>query len=243
MWGLKRREKLTASAMSRMYEAMSGRIRGGEVRPGARLPSERTLMEDYGINRMAVKAVMNQLVREHLVYRIQGKGTFVQDQERSSVVINVPGGEVWFWGGSEQIAVTVVGAGMVQAVGKLKRLVRGGEQQLMARERVFTIGDRPILLERFYFCGDDLSDVAVDYKKVGREYTLLYDSGAQLAMSNASIELIKADPAVAGHLMLTDEALVYNMALWFTDDGIMDLAYVEQYVRTDGVTLKFGKAR
>ena len=240
---MKRREKLTASAMSRMYEAISGQIRSGEVQPGVQLPSERTLMEDYGINRMAVKAVMDRLVREHLVYRIQGKGTFVQEQVRSSVVLNVPGGEVWFRDSSEPITVTVVGAGAVQAVGKLKRLACGGERQLVAQERVVTIGDRPVLLERLYFCRDDDSDAAVDCEIVGRACKRLRGGGTRHATANVSVELIKADPAVAGYLMLTDEALVYNMARWFTDGGVTLLAYVEQYVRTDGVTLMFGNAR
>ncbi|WP_084958423.1 GntR family transcriptional regulator [Thermoactinospora rubra] len=43
------------------------------------LPSERELMQRYGVSRMTVREAIERLVRDGRVYRVQGSGTFVAD--------------------------------------------------------------------------------------------------------------------------------------------------------------------
>ncbi|MDQ4491895.1 GntR family transcriptional regulator [Sinomonas sp. ASV486] len=50
-----------------------------ELEPGARLPSERTLMDAYGVSRITVRAAIGRLVTEGHLVRVPGKGTFVAD--------------------------------------------------------------------------------------------------------------------------------------------------------------------
>jgi len=47
--------------------------------PGAALPSERELAERYGLARMTVRSEIERLTAEGLVYRLQGRGTFVSE--------------------------------------------------------------------------------------------------------------------------------------------------------------------
>ncbi|HEX6388370.1 MAG TPA: GntR family transcriptional regulator [Solirubrobacteraceae bacterium] len=51
----------------------------GSLEPGAALPSERELAERYGVARMTVRTEIDRLVTEGLVYRMQGRGTFVAE--------------------------------------------------------------------------------------------------------------------------------------------------------------------
>lgn len=46
---------------------------------GAALPSERELAERYGLARMTVRSEMDRLETEGLVYRLQGRGSFVAE--------------------------------------------------------------------------------------------------------------------------------------------------------------------
>ncbi|ETK30928.1 GntR family transcriptional regulator [Microbispora sp. ATCC PTA-5024] len=50
-----------------------------DLRPGDALPSERELMEMFGISRMTVRKALAGLEAEGLVYRIHGSGTYVSE--------------------------------------------------------------------------------------------------------------------------------------------------------------------
>jgi GntR family transcriptional regulator len=54
-----------------------GRIQSGEWTAGQRIPSERALMQMFGISRATVRQGLDNLVKEGILQRVQGKGTFV----------------------------------------------------------------------------------------------------------------------------------------------------------------------
>src|SRR5918994_5276433 len=60
-----------------LKEVIRERIRSGDWAPGTLIPSERQLCERYGISRMTARQSITDLVNEGLLYREQGKGTYV----------------------------------------------------------------------------------------------------------------------------------------------------------------------
>lgn len=53
------------------------RITSGALAPGAAVPSEREISQEYGISRMTARQALRALYQEGLVYRERGLGTFV----------------------------------------------------------------------------------------------------------------------------------------------------------------------
>lgn len=53
------------------------KILNQEWTPNSKIPSENSLCETYGLSRMTVRSVISTLVKEGLIYSVQGKGTFV----------------------------------------------------------------------------------------------------------------------------------------------------------------------
>ncbi|MBM9433588.1 GntR family transcriptional regulator [Flaviflexus equikiangi] len=53
------------------------RIEAGEWPPNTKIPSEHELNREYGLSRMTVRQVLTSLVNEGLLFRVQGKGTYV----------------------------------------------------------------------------------------------------------------------------------------------------------------------
>lgn len=53
------------------------KVENEEWRSNEMIPSENELASGYGISRMTARSVISQLVAEGILYRVQGKGTFV----------------------------------------------------------------------------------------------------------------------------------------------------------------------
>jgi GntR family transcriptional regulator len=66
-------------------ELMIGRLIQGVWKPGAVLPSEVQLAEEFGVSQGTVRKALDALAAENLVIRRQGRGTFVaeHDDERT----------------------------------------------------------------------------------------------------------------------------------------------------------------
>lgn len=60
-------------------EHVVARVQAGDLRPGARLPSERDLAAEYGVAYMTVRRAMARLREEGWVESVHGKGTFISD--------------------------------------------------------------------------------------------------------------------------------------------------------------------
>lgn len=56
------------------------RINTQEFKSGDMLPSELELTQQYGVSRITIRKSLEKLVQDGVIYRIQGKGSFVSDQ-------------------------------------------------------------------------------------------------------------------------------------------------------------------
>lgn len=60
-----------------IYDHLRNRIASEQARPGDALPTEFELMEQYQVSRATVRQALDALVRDGLIYRERGRGTFV----------------------------------------------------------------------------------------------------------------------------------------------------------------------
>ena len=63
-----------------VYTSLRSRIREGEFQAGDALPSERQLVEDYGVSRITIVKALGMLDQEGLIERQHGKGNFVTNR-------------------------------------------------------------------------------------------------------------------------------------------------------------------
>jgi GntR family transcriptional regulator, arabinose operon transcriptional repressor len=80
-----------------VYTSLRGRIRDGEFKTGDALPSERQLVEDYGVSRITVVKSLDILEKDGLIERQHGRGNFVtqppiaiDEPERLKVAVFFP---------------------------------------------------------------------------------------------------------------------------------------------------------
>ncbi|GAA3402238.1 GntR family transcriptional regulator [Paenibacillus hodogayensis] len=61
-------------------------MKNGTWKPGDKLPSENELAEEFKVSRITVKNALADMVSQGIVYRIQGKGTFISDDSSESMM-------------------------------------------------------------------------------------------------------------------------------------------------------------
>ena len=54
-------------------------IHNGVYKAGDKIPSETELCQRYQVSRITVRSAINELVEEELLFKTQGKGTFVAE--------------------------------------------------------------------------------------------------------------------------------------------------------------------
>lgn len=64
-----------------LYARLRSRIQTGEFQAGDSIPPESALMSAYGVSRITVRAALDQLVREGVIERQRGRGSFVRDPD------------------------------------------------------------------------------------------------------------------------------------------------------------------
>ncbi|MFD1737559.1 GntR family transcriptional regulator [Bacillus salitolerans] len=64
-----------------LEELIKSSIEEGKLLPGDSIPSEREYAELYDVSRMTVRQAITNLVHQGYLYRIKGKGTFIQNQK------------------------------------------------------------------------------------------------------------------------------------------------------------------
>lgn len=74
-----------------LKEIIREKVRSGAWPAGEPIPSERELSEQYGISRMTVRQSISQLVNEGLLFREQGRGTFVDQPKISQQLLRLTG--------------------------------------------------------------------------------------------------------------------------------------------------------
>lgn len=61
----------------RIRRIIREKINGGEYTPGAAIPSESDLSQQYNTTKLTIRNAIDGLIDEGLLFRVQGKGTFV----------------------------------------------------------------------------------------------------------------------------------------------------------------------
>jgi DNA-binding GntR family transcriptional regulator len=69
-----------------LADALRARIASGELPPGSRLPSEKTLEQETGLNRSTIRRSIEVLRAEGLIVVRHPHGTFVREQGEVEVV-------------------------------------------------------------------------------------------------------------------------------------------------------------
>jgi GntR family transcriptional regulator len=187
-------EILDRDASMPLYLQLAGLLRGkikrGEWRSGQKIPSENELNRLYGVSRMTARQVLAQLVSEDLLFRVQGKGTFVAQPKISTRSPAYQGIREQLEGMGYAVATRVLAKNVVPADERVARALRvtPGEPVHEIR-RVRTLSDaEPISLHTSYVPERLAPHLDVD-DLVNRQLCVVLEVDHGLRMSKVSESL------------------------------------------------------
>lgn len=127
-------------------------IESGVWNENERIPSEHDLSKQYGVSRVTVRAVLTKFVNDGVLYRIQGKGTYVSAQK--IITSNVS-----YIGIREQLetlgfntTTKVIQIGTIHANSNIRKKLNLNpeNEDVIFIERVRFVNDLPFSLHRSY---------------------------------------------------------------------------------------------
>jgi GntR family transcriptional regulator len=227
-----------------LVDKLTAQIRRGELRPGDRVPSEREIAENLNVSRTTARLAIEELVANGLVYREQGRGTFVAVSAKHSLIGFASFSEdVMARGlkpGSRILAQELIDGD--EAIHNVLNLDNGEKVLRLVRLRLADA--KPVAIQTAYLPAKivpglekrELTDRSL-FAILRQEY-YIYP-----AWTEAEFEATRAEPHQATLLGVApgDPVLVVR-GLTYTD-SFQTVESVETVYRGEGLTLRIGRQR
>lgn len=210
-----------------------------QLRPNDKLPSERTLSEQYHVSRNTVRSALNQLFLQGYIYRSTGKGTFVADHLGNRTDVAGSFSFTKQMGAMNRNPKSQI-EGLTQSpasaeVASHLRIEAGAPVFVLDRLRI--ADQKPMMVERTYLPADALPGLS---RKM-LEHASLYDTlESQFGVHIATVdEIFFADLMTAEHAKLLNvpvhSACLQIRRTTFTEAGqvieyTMSAARADQFV-------------
>lgn len=134
----------------RIYQDLKDGIQQGQYKAGSILPSENDLRRTYQTTRVTVRQALDKLVQEGLIYKEQGKGSFVKAEMRSLGLLSFKGfSEIL--GKEYRTKTQILQPPTVQSFpNDFFYELSPEENQCIYLERLRFVDDEPVMLEKTY---------------------------------------------------------------------------------------------
>jgi len=219
----------------RIREDLRELIDSGQLRPGDRLSSERELSNQYGVSGITVKRAILDLVRDGLLYRVPGKGTFVPQpkMERDLSRLTSFTEEMLHYGLKPDSRV--LEARIAPASGSVARnldLLPG--EKVIALERVRFANGEPLMLEKTFLPERLFPDLLSEDLATQSLYHFITEKyGVSLVKARETLEPVIINDKEAHDLAVETGApgLLLELVA-YTDNG-RPIEYTKAIVRGD----------
>ncbi len=230
------------SLYSQLFNQLKKMIENGELTTGDRVPPERELAESLKVSRITARQAIDALVKNGLVYRERGKGTFVAEPHMDSVMGFTSFSQDMISRGLTPSS-NVITQKLTRVDEKLQKTLKLGPDQLAIHIVRLRLADsKPVALQSTYLPASlcpgleshDLGSTSL-YSILREKYYV------HPAWTEAKVEVSAATEEEAGFLRIekNDPVLVIK-GLTFTDSFEI-IESVRTVYRSKGLSLYIGR--
>jgi GntR family transcriptional regulator len=222
-----------------LYNLLRAKIRSGEWEEGQMIPAEPELITHYGVSRIVVRQVLNRLVSEGLIYRQQGRGSFVSERRLEEGLSRI----ISFTEDMQQRKLTpktyILFNGLVPAPDDIaERLDIAPGEELARLERLRLANNEPMSIEESYLVHRYFPGVLEeDYSSVPLRQTLYQKYGVQIRRARQVIRAVQATSEQARLLTTTIRSPLLLIERVSFSDQNLPVEFLRIYYRGDRYSL------
>ena len=165
-----------------LSQILREKIESGEWREGDRIPTELELCKEYGLSRGTVAQALRELELEGLIYRKQGRGTFVIEKKITQDLSHFYSFAKDLQERGIKLSSKVLRMEMVIPPSSVEKALSLSKGEAFLIERIRFAEDIPVILERIYLLSSfsELSE-RVDVLERGAIYDLFSEKGIKVS--------------------------------------------------------------
>lgn len=226
-----------------VYNLLRQAIERGDYQPGDRLPSEFELVEKYSISRTTAIAAIEELEKSRLVYREQGRGTFVAKPVVNNFSFHMSFTDIIRERGmrpSSRLLALRPAAPDAVTVQKLRVPTEEEYYQLV---RVRCANEEPVALQYAYLPAARFPGLLEQDFEHNNLFRIIQDAYHILpAWSEAVVEAMAAEKEEAQSLEIKEGAPVLMVWHLTLDDKYRPIEYVCSVYRSDRFSFATGRS-
>lgn len=217
-------------------EIIQEMIENDELKPGDAIPTERELCEIQGVSRMTVNKAILTLVNEGVLYREQGRGTFVSKPKFMKQLSRLKGFTEEMDAQGFKTSTKVLSFEVKEATKQNKTILKLPDSESLVIEiSRLRIGDNvPIALETElipYYMFRDMTKESIDGKSLYDVFRTRYKCFPKKAIQ--TIEPIKVNDYEAEFLNLEYESLALLFKRTTFNENEVPIEYTKSIYRSD----------
>lgn len=217
-----------------LYEIVHERI-VKDWRPGDRLPTEAELIQSYGVSRITVRKVLDMLVKEGLIYRQAGRGTFVAHATLEQGLSHIVSFTEDMQRRGFTVTTRVLFSGLMPASEYIadKLHIAAGEE-LARIERLRLADGEPMCIENSHFVHKYCPGILKhDFSVISLREVKIREFGIRWIRAMQTIRAINAAPEMADLLSISPGSpLLMFERVSFSQDNI-PVEFLQAYYRAD----------
>ncbi len=226
-----------------LVDQFVSQIRSGELVTGTRMPSEREIAEGYQVSRTTARQAIDELVNQSLVYREQGKGTFVANPGMRDLMGFASFTNHMLSLGRKPSSKIIKLAVQVPSPALRETLHLAEEEMIVLLKRVRLADDKPIAIQKSYIpekLVPGLVEIDLTNQSLFQILKTTYYIFPAWSEANVEASLLRDDNAALLNVDAHSPGLIVN-GLTYTDTF-----QVVEYVQTvypGGLTLHIGRQK
>lgn len=224
------------------------KINNNELSSHQPLPSERELIDSYKVSRITVRRAIDELVKDGYVYKVGGKGSFVNESSSNQNLNTVHSYTEEITNQGKIPSRKVLKTGIIKGSNEIcEKLNLDKNEDIFILERVYYADEKPLCLTKAYlpykyfgkieffdFANNSLYDVLENF------YNVKITRATQVLEAASSVDEIN-------HLLDVDHGhplLLFNTTTYGKSDGNeFPIEYFVSYYKTDNMKYVIEQSR